>query len=310
MTWLRARDYSVYQGDVNFNEEPIDIALIKMSGGDAGLYLDPNAAINYQKAINAGKGVMGWHFLGANIAPDIQAQYAAKAMMPFAVGDVYGVDFEVQVADPVNFVLTYEQKFHSITGAWSIPYINGSTINSYDWSPVFDLVLPWVAWWGISPDQNVPIKYPYIIQQYNDSGKVVSNGLPVDEDAVFLTLDQFKAYGYHAPVTVSEPAPVVPTPQPVQTTVSEPKPVVDTPTQATTPVATTSTVPEPVAKTTTTTSKNQINTTTTQNKPLSTGSASTLGSFPIQTSQVNVHDTTSGFWTRLWNWFLRLIGVK
>ncbi len=251
MSWLRARDYSVYQGDVDFNTEPIEIALIKMTGGDAGLYVDPNAAINYQKAKNARKGVMGWHFLGANIDPKTQADYAVWGMMPFAENDVYGVDFEVQVSDPVNFVLQYEQEFHSKTGCYAIPYMNGSTINAYDWSPVFNLVLPWVAWWGISPDANVPIKYPYIIQQYDNSGTVVSNGARVDEDAVFLALAEFNAYGYHAPTATPTP---VQTTQPVSEPTSTSTPVVEPSTPVTTvttqtspPAANVSTVPTPVA---------------------------------------------------------------
>lgn len=237
MSWLRARDYSVYQGDIDFTKEPIDIALIKMSGGDTGLYLDPNAAINYQKAKNAGKGVMGWHFLGANIDPITQANYAVRAMMPFAQNDVYGVDFEVQVNDPVNFVLQYEQEFHAKTGCYAIPYMNGSTINAYDWSPVFNLVLPWVAWWGISPDANVPIKYPYIIQQYDNTGTVISNGSRVDEDAVFLTLEEFNKYGYQQPPAVSS----VPVLQEQPTNVS---------TVSSTPSTTHSDVSVPVTETT------------------------------------------------------------
>lgn len=235
MSWLRARDYSVYQGDVDFTQEPIDIALIKMSGGDAGLYMDPKASINYQRALSADKGVMGWHFAGGT-DPISEADYAVRAMMPFAENDVYGIDWEVQHADPVGWVLAYINEFHTKTGCYPIPYLNGSTINSYDWSPVFNLVLPWVAWWGVPPDDNVPIHYPYIIQQYDNSGTVVSNGARVDEDAVFLTLDEFNARGYHAdqpapeptptPAPIPDPIPVpVPTPTPIPAPTSDPVPV-------------------------------------------------------------------------------------
>lgn len=226
MAWLKARDYSVYQGDVDFTREPIDIALIKMSGGDNGLYMDANANQNYERAIAAGKGVMGWHFAGGT-DPVQEAQYAVRAMEPFAENDVYGIDWEVQHADPVGWVLSYITEFHTLTGAYPIPYLNGSTINAYDWSPVFNLVLPWVAWWGISPDDNVPIKSAYIIQQYDNSGTVVSNGLRVDEDAVFLTLEEFKAHGYHSqptpPPVQADPTPA-PSPAPTPTTDPTPQP--------------------------------------------------------------------------------------
>jgi hypothetical protein len=150
MSWLRARDYSVYQGDVDFTQEPIDIALIKMSGGDNGNYLDSKAAQNYQRAVNAGKGVMGWHFAGGT-DPITEADFFLRAMSPLAENDVLGIDWEVQHTDPVGWVLSFVNRVHDKTGAYPIPYLNGSTINSYDWSPVFNLVLPWVAWWGVSP---------------------------------------------------------------------------------------------------------------------------------------------------------------
>jgi len=228
MSWLRARDYSQYQGDVDFTREPIDIALIKMSGGDAGLYYDSKASQNYGRAVAAGKGVMGWHFAGAT-DPVAEAQYAVRAMQPFAVGDVYGLDWEVAHPNPPAWVLQYAQTVKSLTGKAPIIYMNGSTANAWDWSPVFAICGFWVAWWGISPDANVPVKYPYIIQQYDDTGTVVSNGVRVDEDAVFLTMDQWRAYGYALPPAPPAPSPTPTPPTPTPTPIpSEPTPPIPT----------------------------------------------------------------------------------
>jgi glycosyl hydrolase family 25 len=243
MAWLRARDYSQYQGDVDFTQEPVDIALVKMSGGDNGLYLDPKASQNYGRAVKAGKGIMGWHFAGGT-DPVNEANYAVRAMMPFAENDNYGLDWEVQHSDPVGWVLSYVTTFQAQTGAYPTVYMNGSTWNAYDWSPVTDLCGVWVAWWGISPDATVPIKYPYIIQQYDNSGTVVSNGARVDEDAVFITLDEWNARGYHVP---NEPQPTQPQPAPTPAPAPEPSPVEPSSTPAPEPPAPTPTNPTPPA---------------------------------------------------------------
>lgn len=232
MSWLRARDYSVYQGDIDFAQEPIDISLIKMSGGDNGLYLDPKAAQNYERSLAAGKPVGGYHFAGGT-DPTQEAAYFLRAMSPLAENDVYILDFEVGVTDPVGWVLTFVDFIHTQINVWPIVYMSGSRWNQYDWSAVTANCGVWVAWWGISPDADVPVKYPYIIHQYDNSGTVVSNGSRVDEDAVFLTIEEFQAYGYHAQVTQPtppvDPTPAEPTPPP---TPVEPAP---TPTEPTTP---------------------------------------------------------------------------
>ena len=302
-------DISYANGNYNMAANTDLMVMMKASGfytGSLQPYIDSELDNNYANAKKYDKIPFMYHYFVPAVSALVQAAWFLRCVSPLTVGDGYAVDVEIDGPNLVQDVLTFVTEHHKNTGCYPWVYIDRYLRQKYDWSSVFALCSEWLAAPDVPFNVNISGVGVYVAQQ----GPIV-NG--VDTDEYFGSLESLKSYtyGYHAPaVAVSEPTPVVSTPQPVQTTVSEPKPVVDTPTQATTPVATTSTVPEPVARTTTTTSKNQINTTTTQNKPLSTGSASTLGSFPIQTSQVNVHDTTSGFWTRLWNWFLRLIGVK
>ena len=297
---IPASDVSQYQGTIDWANMP-PIVLIKMSGGDNGLYMDSKAANNYGSAVASGKGVGGYHFIGWTLGAIAEATYFLQAMSPLAENDVYALDIEaIKIADPVSYVQQMVNFIHSKINVWPLVYMNLSTLNSYNWDSVLTNCGLWLADWNNDPNATIPTVHTYVMQQYSD-------GPNYDHDEWFGTIEEFKAYGYHAPVQAPT---VVPTPQPVQTTVSEPKPVVDTPTQATTPVAPVTIVPEPVIKETPT-KQNQTNLNSLQNKPLNAGSVSTPSTTNI--SRKNIHllpKTQAGFWVMLWNWFLRLIGVK
>ena len=100
MAWLTGKDISIYQGAWQDTGE--EFVIIKMSGGDAGLYVDPNAASNYKSAVNAGKVVGGYHFAGGTDAV-AEADFFVRAMSPLANNDIYALDWEVQNADPVGW---------------------------------------------------------------------------------------------------------------------------------------------------------------------------------------------------------------
>jgi hypothetical protein len=208
-----------------------DFVMIKMSGGDSGLYFDSKATLNYTTAKNAGKVVGGYHFAGGT-DPVAEADYFVRAMSPVAEGDLFALDWEIQHANPVAWCEAFVNEVHAKTGVWCFIYINISTCNAYDWTPVLQNCGLWLAAPSVAYDANAPISHTYVMQQ----GPIVGG---IDQDVFFGTRDQLLAYGYHAPATPApapQPTPApAPTPQPVTKPQPTPSPVV-TPAPVTQPV--------------------------------------------------------------------------
>lgn len=246
MSYILFKDISEYQGAYDMASNPDPAIMIKMSGGDAGLYYDSQAASNYNNAIRTGKVPMMYHFYGGT-DPITEADWFIKACSPLAVGDIMAIDVERgsiwnPQTDPlaVAKVAAFVNHVHDQTGMWPWVYMNMSTANMYDWSPVFANCAYWCAAPSFSFDDTLPVKYPQMAQQ----GPIV-NG--VDTDAAFMTLEELKKYGYQnqapsplpAPQPVPEPAPEPaptpsptpePTPNPTPTPDPTPTPPVDEPT--------------------------------------------------------------------------------
>lgn len=205
---LNGKDISQWQG--NWTPGSEDFVMIKMGGGDAGIYMDSKASLNYGNAVNAGKVVGGYWFAGGG-DPIAEADYFVRCMSPVAENDVYALDWEIQHADPVGWCNTFVSEVHAKTGVWCLIYLNISTTNAYDWSPVLANCGLWLAAPSFSFDQNAPVSVTYVMQQ----GAIVSG---IDSDAFFGDRAQLQAYGYHA-VVPQNPAQDATTPAPVATPV-------------------------------------------------------------------------------------------
>jgi lysozyme len=228
MSYTPALDVSQWQGYINWAGISEPIVIIKFSGGDAGLYVDSKANQNYYGAKAAGKAVGMYHFLGTQ-EPEAEAEYFRQRCSPFDENDVIVVDVEAAVAnlaDCVERVRRFNQYLIDAGAPIPLAYMNTNTENRYDWSPVINQnVGLWVADYRYGPDDNVPIRHwpTYIMHQFNSS--------PIDHDAFFGSVDQFKAYGWHqAKLPNPEPAPVdvppTPPPAPTPAPITEPAPVV------------------------------------------------------------------------------------
>lgn len=233
MSQVKAIDVSFYQGAINWSavkRAGYGIAIIKMSGGDAGLYTDSKANANYYGAKKAGLAVAGYHFGGTG-NPENEADFFVAAMSPLEANDVLVLDCEAGLAntsDVVSRVQRFMNRCHSRTGLWPLLYINLATLNAHNWSGVLKNSGLWLAAWNNNPNAMLT-NHPYVMHQYTSSGSVPGINGRVDLDMWFGTLAQFQKYGYHKPITPApKPTPKpVPPPKPAPTPTPTPKPTPD-----------------------------------------------------------------------------------
>ena len=242
MSYINALDVSRWQGDINWTavrSAGYQIAVVKISGGDDGLYYDSKSSQNYYGAKNAGLSIGGYHFAGGQ-DPNSEAEYFVRGMQPFEENDVFVLDWEIQHPDPVGWCNTFVNRVHELSGVWCLLYVNGSTLNSYDWTPVVANCGVWVAWYGRDPEADLPVRFPYIMHQYSSTGSIPGINGNVDLDAWYYDIPTWNKYGYHAPVTTPEPPISPPIVQPpvnvIPTPIVPETPDLNTPTRPTEPI--------------------------------------------------------------------------
>jgi hypothetical protein len=219
MSYTLAKDISRYQGEWQNTGEPI--VLMKIGGGDDGLYYDSSASTDWPAAVAAGIAVGGYWFGGGVETPEAEAAFFFNGMQPLTENDVYSLDVEAYLAGRDD-VVDWSDAFinylaaHGVTGG--LLYMNLSTLQAHDWSVPLSKWGLWLADWAVSPDDAIPSHYTYVMQQYSD-------GPNYDHDAFFGSVDQFKAYGYHA----SQPAPQAPVDTSTPTPDPAPQPDVPAP---------------------------------------------------------------------------------
>lgn len=241
MSYIEAVDVSQWQGDINWGAVSAPIAIIKMSGGDNGLYFDSKANANYYNAVAAGKAVGCYHFAGGT-DPIAEADFFIKACTPLAQNDVLVLDWEISNPDPVGWCAQFVNHVHDRTGVWPLIYMNASTADSHDWTPVFQNCGLWVAAWNNDPNGPAVTPHTYVMHQYSNAG-TLPNGSRVDLDAWYGSVEQFHKYGYQTSQPAPAPAPApAPEPTPAPVPVPEPTP---SPTPEPNPVPTPSPTPNP-----------------------------------------------------------------
>lgn len=252
MAEVTAIDVSQYQGNINWNAVDREIAIIKMSGGDAGLYTDSKANANYYGAKTANKAIGMYHFAGGVNAVN-EADFFIAACSPLEENDVLVLDFEIPHPDPVGWCGAFVNRVHDRTGIWPLLYINLATLNAHDWSTILSTCGLWLAAWNNDPEATLTNK-PYVMHQYTSNGNVPGIAGRVDLDMWFGTKEQFNKYGYHKPIPIPTPQPVPippviippdpvptptpnpdPTPAPIPTPKPDPTPIPIPPTPQPTP---------------------------------------------------------------------------
>jgi GH25 family lysozyme M1 (1,4-beta-N-acetylmuramidase) len=239
MAQTDAIDCSKYQGVIDWTTVAAPIALIKMGGGDDGLYTDPQANRNYYGAKAAGKAIGMYYFAGGN-DPTNEADFFLSLCSPLEDDDVLILDWELDHhPDPVNWCRIFIQRL--IDRGAPIPMLYMSSSRTFadrdpannmrylDWSPVVaQNVGLWVANYSVDTDADVAVKWfpTYVMHQYTDAGREPGVNGDVDMSVFFGSVLQFKHYGYHA---VAVPATPVPNPLPVQLPGDAPVPLPEEP---------------------------------------------------------------------------------
>lgn len=254
---IPAKDISRWQGAYSETGEPI--VMVKISGGDVGLYVDPQAASNYNQVIAHGHAFGGYHFAGAG-DPVAEANFFVNAMMPLNTGEVPALDWEVGHPNPPAWCNTFIDQVRKGCGnpnQGGLIYMNLATLNAHDWSLVLSKWGLWLAdWTGDPSGATVNTDKTVVMLQYND-------GPTYDRDEWYGSIEQFKAYGWQpatapAPAPAPEPSPsptppeppvlpTPPTPEPIPPT-DTPPPVPEPPVEPTpgpTPPPSTTPVPPP-----------------------------------------------------------------
>lgn len=222
---LSAVDISKYQGA--WQDYPTSIVMAKITGGDQGLYLDAQAANNYDHIISSGKAFGGYHFAGGT-DPIAEANYFLNAMKPWNPGEVAALDWEVSHPDPVGWCLSFVDHVHDVAGAYPLLYINLATLKAYNWTPVLNNCGLWLADWTNNPDSIINVGYHgYVMLQYSD-------GPNYDHDEWEYDLETFKKYGWPQAVSPAQPSPA-PAPPPATAPELPDAPAGDTPTQPSPP---------------------------------------------------------------------------
>lgn len=303
---IPAIDISQYQGTWIDRGEAID--LIKIGGGDAGIYFDSQATNNYNQAKAHGKGVGGYWFIGWVMGSAQEASAFLRGMSPLAENDVYALDIENGTipipSNVIQYVTDMVDYIHTKIGLYPLLYMNLSTLNSYNWDTLLANCGLWLADWAVSPTVTIPVNHVYVMQQYSD-------GPNYDHDEWFGTLAEFNAYGYHTPTTiVSTPQPVI-----VPTTVVE----AATTTQNTPPTQTVEApvTSPPVTESTSTISLSNVATAEagliTTPVDVSKSTAPTVGtvrSLPSENFSFSTSKTNMSWWNKVIDAILRFLDIR
>jgi lysozyme len=217
-------DTSRWQGTIDTNAFMAAIRgwLMKASGGDDGLYTDPQFARCRDAARAANKPRGFYHFAGGG-DPKAEAAKFKEAVGDTQPGESIWLDFETGgVSNPVQWSLEFIQEAERLFGQKCHLYTNMGRVWSFDWSPVVQNGSGlWGAIWDFNPTAGVNSQeWDFLaLKQYSDQGKLPGVQSTYVDLSAFNGDDikQFLAYGKDGTTHVDDhptPVPVPPTPVP------------------------------------------------------------------------------------------------
>lgn len=211
MATLLGFDVSHHQGTVDFAAaRKAGQAFVFVKATEGVGYTDPTFAANRAKARTAGLVVGTYHFARAG-DPVAEADYYCRQLGQPAIGELVVLDWEVAAANPVAWCKAWIDRVTAKLGVTPLIYMNRSTLNGFDWSPVIAANAGlWLA--AYDGNQTIPAagRWPTVaIKQFTSSGKVPGVPGAVDCNVFFGDLAALTRYGKQpAPAPTPAPAPV------------------------------------------------------------------------------------------------------
>lgn len=204
-------DIAVYQKDVDYSiyKNNTHFVIIKATEGNG--FTDQKFSRNMIESRNNGIMCGFYHFARPDLGniPEAEAGWFLKVVGPLREGEVLCLDYEPKSnpGDPVDWCFRFLEYVKAHTGCKAYIYLNQSQVRQFNWQKVVDAGYPlWLAAY-VPTEQAKPGQWGKMaMQQWTSSQKVpgILGGTGnVDGDWFFGTFDDFKASGYHAPVTPS-----------------------------------------------------------------------------------------------------------
>jgi len=208
-------DISHYQGTPDFprlKSQGVAFSIAKATQGTT--FRDATFASNRAGARNEGIIPGAYHFAGGG-DPDSESKFFCDTVGTLVSGELVALDYEIHLTNPVQWCLQWLRATEARLGVKPLIYLNQSTVNGFDWSPV---VAENYGLWLAKYDFNqavVATKYwgGEAIKQYSDKGTLLGINGTEDLDVFYGDLAALVKYGKNGGV-VSTPTPA-PAPAPV-----------------------------------------------------------------------------------------------
>lgn len=223
-------DVSSWQTGITVTTTGAQIVVAKATEGTT--YVNPDCDRVVQQALAAGQGVGVYHFANTANSPQAEAEWFNRNTEGYiGRGIVPILDWEPSQPWNVQWAAQWVDAVRARWNTIPIIYMNQSTENSYDWSPLVQRnVGLWVAAYtlgytpiyGFNPPSRQPVlqNWPFAVAwQYTSSGHVNGYSGNLDLSVVYGDLETWYAYagsrpdGTVNPTPAPEPAPE-PAPQP------------------------------------------------------------------------------------------------
>lgn len=210
-------------------------------------YTDSDCDPSYQEAKAAGKKLGVYHFARPDgNDPISEAEWFVSQVRGYIGEAMLVLDLEVEPIT-AQWAKQWLDHVYSLTGVRPVIYLNTSTANRIDWSPVWGDYALWVAQYrdmdtdynydmtyaGSLPDVNWP--NGYCMWQWTSRGRLDGYGGDLDCNIFYGTTDDWNAFARGrrevppapAPTPAAQPEPPTPAPTPEPTPEPTPTPEVE-----------------------------------------------------------------------------------
>lgn len=216
-------DVSSWQTGINVTTTGADIIVAKATEGTYYVNRDCDRVV--QQALSSGKGAGVYHFANTADSPIVEADYFISQTRGYVgKGIVPILDWEPRAPGDVQWALIWLNRVESQWGTKPIIYMNQTTENAYNWSPVVQqnyglwiaaYTLGYQPIYGFNPPAAQPRMYhwPFAVAwQYTSSGRVNGWNGNVDLSVVYGSLDTWRAYagGDTTSAVATPPTPAAP----------------------------------------------------------------------------------------------------